>query len=223
MPKDRTDSEPFGDGSDRHPAFGMISVHRIQSTPGEILFQSDIRHSSYVRIEVHEADRHRENKHDWVFPGKLLCEVSMSEAQFASFVASGGTTGVPCTIERVNEGDYGLGNRPGLSLSPRLQLTSEEVRNAAQAAYQEIKEALSTYEETLNESGKGSTAAKKHALNMLRSKVNNATPNIGYATRRLNEHAEDVIEKSRADIESMVMRMAEQNGIDRGDLPAIDS
>src|ERR1700722_15060347 len=86
-------------GDEAPPAFGVISVHRINATPGEVLFQSDLRHSEFVRLEIHEATRKRDLKHDWVHPGKAVCEISLSMSQFASFVASGGTQGVPCPIE----------------------------------------------------------------------------------------------------------------------------
>lgn len=223
MPKAREPYETDNEGRETHPAFGQISVHRITSTPGEVLFQTDIPHSSYVRIEVREAERNRDLKHDWVFPKQLLCGVSMSEAQFASFVASAGTSGVPCTVDRVGSGYYGLGERPGLVLEPRLQLTHEEVQKAAHDAYAGIQEALSAYVDALGEAGKGSSAARKDALRNLQAAVRNAGKNVDYAAQRLEEHAEEVVEKSRADIEAMIARLAEQAVLPREAVPEIAS
>lgn len=211
MPKDRASHVTRENGDEVHPAFGMISVHRVSSTPGETLFQSDLQHPEYIRVTVHEASRKRDLKRDWVHPGKMVCEISLSLTQFASFVASAGTQGVPCTIEFTGSGDHEPGSRPGLEPASRLAITTDEVRAAAASAYGNIKDALAEYEKVL--AGNAGIALRRSALAKLRSLVANAAPNVDYATRTLNEHAEAVVEKSRADIEAMVIRAAGQAGI----------
>jgi hypothetical protein len=223
MPKERTEPTENEHGDEVHPAFGLISVPRISATPGEVLFQSDLRHHEYVRVEVHEASRKRDLKHDWVHPGKLVCEVSMSMAQFASFVASGGTVGVPCTIEWTGTGTYPPGDRPGLNPQPRLALSHEEVRAAANEAYEDIQKSLAAYQETLKLTGKGSAAAQRDALRAHNATVANAARNVAWAAKVLDEHAESVVELARADIEGIAQRTAERLGIPVGELPAIES
>jgi hypothetical protein len=210
MPKERTEPTENEHGDEVHPAFGLISVHRITATPGEVLFQSDLRHHEYIRVEVHEASRKRDLKHDWVHPHRLVCEVSMSMAQFASFVASGGTTGVPCTIERAYTGSYPPGDRPGLNPQPRLALSHEEVRAAANEAYEGIKVALAAYQETLKLTGKGSAAAQRSALGNLNAATANAARNVAWAAKVLDEHAESVVEMARVDIEAMAAEAKRQ-------------
>lgn len=221
MPKERAEVAEGPGGDERHPAFGMISVHRIHATPGEVLFQSDLRHGEYIRVAVHEASRRRDLKHDWVHPGRMVCEVSMSLAQFASFVTSGGTEGVPCTIEFTGSGAHVPGHRPGLIPGSRLALTAEEVRAAADKAYEEIKAAFDAYAATLADSGKGSAATRRAALTVLQHAIGNAAANVAYATTMLDEHAETVVEKSRADIEAMLFRMAGQMGVPASEIKAI--
>ena len=223
MPKERTDPVTGENGDETHPAFGVISVHRVQATPGEVLFQSDLRHSEYIVLGVHEAARKRDLRHDWVYPGKRVCEVSLSLSQFASFVASSGTEGVPCTIEYTGSGKNEPGRRPGLNPAPRLAISHEEVRAAADKAYGRIKEALASYEKTLETSGAGSAAARRAALATLRAVTANAAENVAYAAETLDAHAEHVVETSRADIEAMAMRTAERLGISASQVPAIES
>lgn len=222
MPKERTDPIIDEDGDERHPAFGMIGVHRISSNPGETLFQSDLKHREYMTIEIHEASRNRDLKHDWVHPERMVCEVSMSMAGFASFIVSGGTTGVPCTIAFTGSGKHEPGTRPGLNHAPRLSKTHDEVHDAANKAYGIIQKYFDEYQKTLSLTGKGSAAAKKEALRNLQFAIGNATLNVDYATQMLDEHAEAVVEKSRADIEAMVIRQAEQLGISPDSIPAIE-
>ena len=219
MPKNRTDPSKSSDGTESHPAFGMISLHQIHAQPGEVLFQSDVRHSEYITIEVHEATRKRDLTHDWVHPTVRVCEVSLSMSQFASFVASGGYQGVPCTIEYTGNGRHGRvagtagGQRPGLKPAPRLSLTLDEVRASAAKTYAHVQEALTKYQEALTLSGAGSAAAKKNALRTLEAAIKNAAANVAYSAKCLDEHAEAVVEKSRADIEAMVVKTAERLGV----------
>lgn len=218
--KPRVDPVPGRDGEERHPAFGMISIHRIHSSPGEVLFQSDVRHPEYVVLRVHEATRKRDLRHDWVHPGKMVTEVSMSLAQFASFVASGGTEGVPCTIDFAAPGTSEPGARPGLNPSSRLSLTTEEVRAAAAEAYKGIQDALSRYEDVL--AAKLPAGERRAAMSTLRAAVANAAPNVVHAAHRLNEHAEQVVEQSRADVAAMVVMAAARMGVDASDIREIE-
>lgn len=230
MPKERTDPVRIVDDgriadneyTEEHPAFCVVSVHRITSSPGEILFQSDIRHSHYIRIEVHEVTRNRHLKGDWLFPRRKLIEFSMSEAQFASFVASGGTSGIPATLEFVSTGKFGAGDRPGLHYQPRLQVNHEELQRAANETYEHVRKAFKEYEEALAMTGKGTAAAQKRALFHLKSALDNTAPNVVFAAQRLEEHAEQVVEMSRADIEAIAVRAAEASGIPVSQLLAIE-
>lgn len=183
------------DGSEHHPAFGMARVGRIMSTPGQVLFQSDIRHGEYIEITVSEASRRRDLKHDWVHPEQVLIKFCLSIAQFASFIASSSTEGVPVTI------GYDHGDRPGLPAGSRLALTSTEVHAAAHEAFRHIQEAEAAYEEALT--GKAPAAERKRLLANLRAAIRGAVPNVDYAADQLTRHAEEVVEKSRADIEAM--------------------
>jgi hypothetical protein len=215
MPKQYEDFTTDADGDEIHPAFGVVSLHRVSSSPGAVLFQSDVRHPEYMRISVHEATRKRDLSHDWVHPERLVCEVSLSMAQFASFVAGTGLGGgIPCTIEWTGTGSHEDGDRPGLLPAPRLSLTHDEVRAAADRAFENIAKAEVALQEAMAAKPPVSAAERKRLLSNLHSAVANATPNVAYAARKLDEHAEAVVEQSRADIETMVIRMAERAGIE---------
>ncbi len=215
MPKQYEDFTTDGDGDERHPAFGLVSLHRISSNPGAVLFQSDVRHPEYMRVAVHEATRKRDLIHDWVHPGRMICEISLSMAQFASFVASTGQgSGVPCTIEWTATGTYEPGDRPGLIPAPRLSLTHDEVRAAADKAFEHIKKAEAALQEAMAAKPPVPAAERKRLLANLHTAIDLAAPNVEYAAKQLDEHAEAVVEQSRADIETMVIRMAERAGIE---------
>jgi hypothetical protein len=205
MPKAREDVKrvvKVGREVEVHPAFGVARVSRITSHPGETLFQSDLSHRHYMQITFSEATRERNLKDDWVFPEKVVFQASMSMSQFASLVSCTDSEGVPVTLEWAGTGSYPQGDRPGLYPQPRLAATTAEVRQAADEAFAHVREAFEAYQEIM--SRKSTAAEKRHAMSGLASAIANAPANVEYAAMRLNEHAEAVVEKSRADIEAMV-------------------
>lgn len=196
-------------GAETHPAFGMIQVNRRSSHPGAVLFDSDIRHGHTVVVSVHTATRQRDLSRDWIHPRKELVEVEMSEAQWASFVSSMGTQGVPATL-RVTEGEYML---PGLSYDPRLAHSMDEVKGAAEATFGQIEQAMAAYDAL---DSKATAKEKRLAIDKVRASVRNARSNVAYTARSLTEHAENVVQRSRADIEAMAVQAADRLGLPTG-------
>lgn len=196
-------------GDEVHPAFGYITAHRISSTPGSVLFDSEIRHTQFVRVTLGRMSRKRDLRHDWLHPsgGLPLVEVDMSEAQWASFVSSVNTSAVPCTL-RVTENQHDI---PGLEFAPRLALSAKEAKDAAREAFEEIKEAFDALEALDSRAG---VKARKEAMRTLRARIQNAVPNVDFATSSLSKHTENVVQKARADIEAMVVTHAVQMGFD---------
>lgn len=209
--------EPTQDeyGADVHPAFGHIKINRVSATPGVTLFDSEIRHQHFVTITVSGASCKRDLNHNWIHEGKALLEIEMSEAQWASFVSSPNTSGVPCTIKRT-ETDWQV---PGLPHRPVLGQSLKETREAADQAFEGIKDAFDAYEAAI----KGPAKERNEALRNLRAAIHNATANVVFAASSLNKHAENTVQKARADVEAMVLRAVQQHALEAGDdLPVLE-
>jgi hypothetical protein len=190
-------------GYEHHPAWGMIGASRVQGT-GTTLFDSDIQHQHYVTVRISTAMRKRDLNHDWLGTDKQLIEIEMSEAQWASFVSSmNAGQGVPCTIH-----SQGYERVPEVPYEPRLAESMNEVHGATEQSIEKIKAAFEAYRE------------KKTVGNLrtLQFAIENAPANMEYAASSLTKHAENVVQRARADIEAIVLAKAEQIGIDPGDL-----
>ena len=190
-------------GAQVHPAYGMIGASRVShSPPGKVLFQSDVRHQHYVVLRIDRASRARQGGRDWVYsPGfGDIVEVSMSEAQWASFVSSMNTAGVPCTIEKTEAG----GEMAGLEFDQRLELSVRETERSAHAAFAEIQEAFKVAQEK----------PTKANMRTLQARIENAPKNVEFAAKQLTKHAEDVVQHARADVEAMIAAKARELGID---------
>jgi len=195
-------------GNETHPAFALIGASRVQnSAPGTTLFDSDIRHQHSIIVRIKRAERKRDLNHDWIHSRGELIEVELSEAQWASFVSSMNTgDGTPATLRWTAE-DKQI---PGLPFQPRLAESMREVRDAADKTFAKIADALAEYE------------AHKTVANLraLRAAVENAGANLQFAASSLTEHAENVVQRARADIEAFVVNKAQQLGVEPASVAA---
>lgn len=195
-------------GHEVHPAWVVVGASRGSvSPPGAVLFDSDIRHQHVITVQVSEAHRSRDLNRDWIGGGKRIMEFTMSEAQWASFVSSMNSgTGVPATLDFRESADDP--HVPGMPFDPRLAHSMDEVRNAATKAQEDVRRAYDAYTE------------KKTAENLrsLKAAIDNMPSNLRFAAESLSEHAENVVQRAKADIEAFVINKAEQLGIEPSEI-----
>jgi hypothetical protein len=215
MPRDIIPISQNKYGDDVHPAFGQIRVNRISSTPGSVLFDSDIRHGHSVIIEISTASRKRDLNRDWIHGGRELMEVEMSEAQWASFVSSMGSSGVPCTLRATEQ----VHMVPGLEYDPRLAHSMKEVKEAADKTFGRIQAAMAAFDAL---DSKATAKEKREAIDKIRSETRSAEANISFVAKSLTEHAENVVQRSRADIEAMAYHAAQEMGLPEGSTPVLE-
>jgi hypothetical protein len=196
------------DGEETHPAWGLIGASRVSSGRGTPLFDSDILHQHYVVVRLKRASRQRSLHNDHKHGREELVEIALSEAQWASFVSTMNIgDGVPCTIEHVSRETM-----PRVEHDPRLAVSMDEVGRAAEKAIEEIQAAFSAYQ-------KKKTAENRRTLEYA---IKNAPSNMSFAAKSLSEHAENVVQRARADIEAMVVSKAQQLGIDAADVADVN-
>ena len=197
-------------GREHHPRFAIIGANRVHGGDN-VLFDSDVKHNNKVVIRLQTASRTRSGPgSDHIMGEKLVAEVELSEAQWASFVSTMNSgDGVPCTL-RFRE----LDPEPGaLPYAPRLAKTMQENADAAHRAFDEILRALEELE-AVDKAEKPSAKARKDAIFHLKCMIQNAVPNVEFAGERLAKHAEDVVQKARADVEAMVVQYATRLGVE---------
>lgn len=202
------DPSPDSLGYESHPAWALIGASRVShSPPGKVLFDSDVRHQHYVVVRIREARRKRDLNRDWIHGDATIAEVALSEAQWASFVSSMNVgDGVPATLEW--DGRKVDPRVPGMPYEPRLRESMDEVRSAASKAQADVLEAFLEYREH-------KTAGN---LRTLQARIENMPANIAFAAESLTEHAENVVQRARADIEAFVVAKAEQLGLEPSDV-----
>lgn len=196
-------------GAEHHPSWLMIRAGRPHATPGQPMFDSDIRHSEYVTITIEGARRTREIKRDRIMgDSTTLMEIRMSMAQWGAFVSSFGSSGVPATLSYTKDGGY----TPRFPDESRLAETLKDVASATAEGIEEVREAFDKVMSALEaSSGK---KEMRSLMNTLSHRIGNLPANMKYAAATLTEHTENVVTKARFDIEAMVARHAEHLGLD---------
>lgn len=201
-------TEPTTDefGSEEHPSWIVVGAYRGSvSPPGAALFDSDIRHQHVITVRVSRAKRKRDLNRDWIGGGKEILEFTMSEAQWASFVSSmNAGSGVPATLGWHGE------DIPRAPYDPRLAHSIDEVRAAAVKAQEDVLRAFREYKEKKTVGG----------LRHLEAMIDNLPANLTYAADSLTEHAENVVQRAKADIEAFAVDKAKQLGLDPAEVQA---
>lgn len=175
-----------------HPAFGQISVSKVNGGR-TALYGSDFLHHNTVRLEICTSEHNRNLSHDWYFEKERQIEIEMSEAQWATFVSSFNTTGVPCTLRYVI-GDPS-GSRPGLPDPDLRREFSNEVGKAFEASLDEL--------EKLRNKIEGSKLPKKTQSDLvdhIRMAIQEIASNVPFVKESFDKHVETSIEKAKTEV-----------------------
>lgn len=213
--------EPVVDasGAEKHPSWITVRANTFRSTPGVRLFQSEVNHSSFIRVTIERCTRRRDLNHDWVHNAELVLKFDVSMAQWGAFVSSfGNGSGVPATLNFL----LGEGQTPAFPFDSRLEESSKEVRAAVGEAVDAIAVAQAKVDEAF-ERGAGKKEMRGLLADVTRL-VQQAPGNAVFAADSMAEYVEDVVTKAKADIEATVLHAIQAQGLEPGDItiPMLD-
>lgn len=204
MPIEYTDIIVHEDGTEEHESWLMIRANNISSTPGAVLFDSEIQHQHYIYVSISRCTRKRGLNRDWKHATKLLLEMSMSQAQWGAFVSSfGNGSGVPATLTFLS----GQGMVPQAPRESYFDKSHQEVKDAGTKALEEIRRAANDLSGAFV--GGATKKVLKEKIFHLNAMIQNGPANMEFAAKSLTEHVENVVTKARADIESMAATAAQ--------------
>lgn len=206
-PTETPEDGPVGDLRRSHPAFGVISAHRVSGGPGR-LFGSPLRHNGHIRIAIETAEEVVSFTHSHYWPKgehKTIAEIAMSEAQWAAFVSCMNVgSGTPCTLEYARDG--ATQRLPYIADDSFEEKRAKDIRNAVEKQMEQLKAAISEFDRLLAQ-----PSISKKELKALRGKftqpVDHAASNMEFNANMLTEHGEKLVESAKAEVSSMVMRM----------------
>ena len=194
-PKVTKTSGVLGGEEYSHPAYGQISVSRVQGGKS-YLYGSDFAHHNTVRIEIRESVITRSGSTERPHASSQLIEIELSESQWASMVSSLNVgSGTMCTLLRVAGKEI-----PNIAQPPdKRESFAKEISSTLGKSLSFMRD----LEEMLNSSGmpqKKITAM----LGVLRQAKMNTQENVDYVSKVFGEHMEDTVSKAKTEVEAYV-------------------
>ena len=186
--------------------YGMISVHRTNST-GTHLVGSDIEHQQFITLKISTANYERTLKNDWFFPDKNLIEVSMSLSQWAEFISSPNTSGVPCTLERI-QGKC-LFEDEEVPFVDKIKLHDDEYKRHWANNVKELKTLIANLSDSFE--NKESRKTQRELIHQLEILIKNFIPNEKFAINEFEEHIEKRVNQAKTEISNYLARFLQDN------------
>ena len=186
--------------------YGMISVHRTNST-GTHLVGSDIEHQQFITLKISTANYERTLKNDWFFPDRNLIEISMSLSQWAEFISSPNTSGVPCTLERI-QGKC-LYEDEEVPFVDKIKLHDDEYKRHWANNVKELKTLIANLSDSFE--NKESRKTQRELIHQLEILIKNFIPNEKFAINEFEEHIEKRVNQAKTEISNYLARFLQDN------------
>ena len=186
--------------------YGMISVHRTNST-GTHLVGSDIEHQQFITLKISTANYERTLKNDWFFPDRNLIEISMSLSQWAEFISSPNTSGVPCTLERI-QGKC-LFEDEEVPFVDKIKLHDDEYKRHWANNVKELKTLIANLSDSFE--NKESRKTQRELIHQLEILIKNFIPNEKFAINEFEEHIEKRVNQAKTEISNYLARFLQDN------------
>ena len=184
----------------RHPAFGVISFVRTQSS-SRVLFGSSIPHDYFVTLSIDRAVLKRDLSRDSIMPdsGPSLIEVDMSYTQFAEAITSFGKgEGTPVTITRLEGKQI-----PDIPFVNKRMQFDEEFEDSVKGLVSETNPFYKKILELLAKPniGKNDREEIKKQVDTLRSHI---ASNIPFVKTQFTEEMDKTVLEAKAAVEAFV-------------------
>jgi len=188
----------------RHPAYGQISVARVSGK--QMLYGSDFSHNAFMKITISKSELHRNLSRDWHFGTDEIIQVSLSEAQWATFVSSPNVAaGVPCTINHVQ-----YERMPAL---PAPQNRVDQFQDEVNERLKDSLEEIARVEQEIDAMALPKTKAEKlkGSLRFLRQKLRDDLP---FVAECFSAHMEETVEKAKTEMHGYIAGTLQRAGLE---------
>lgn len=182
--------------------YAIISVHRTNST-GSYLVGSELQHQQFITLKIAKATYERTLKNDWWFDRDNIIEVSMTLSQWAEFISTPNTSGVPCTLERL-QGKYLWEVESVPVVRSSIEQHKEEHEQHWKDKIKEINNLIANLKSSFE--NKESRKTQRQLIEDLEVLFKNFIPNQRFAINEFNEHIEKRLNQAKTELNSYLSR-----------------
>jgi len=197
-----------------HPAYGLLSFHRITGHPGKLYGSHLDSHHGFIQMRLARGRLQREGTKDWHFGSNRgeFVEVNMSPAQFAELITTMNMgSGTPCTVVRFN--GEAVEKIPEDHVPEQVNIRNsfeKEIRKKTQ----KLRANEARLEEILSKKG-GLTKKDRNEIRELYGRMLlHFEANAGFAVQCFSEATEKVVVEAKANVDNFVTGALTKLGLD---------
>jgi len=205
----------FKGEDERSPAFGLVSISRVQGQ--RRLFDSPFEHQHFVTLSIKRAHRTRTDLHsNYIGEDEELIEVAMSEVQFASMVTSLNMgVGTPCTIAHWQ----------GKTVKePDPDQTKQTFEKEAKEHFTDLAKMAAELEKLTELPAK--KAPQRERMAFLALKIHQAvTSSAGFFHEQFQKSMDKVVAVAQGEVQAHILSVIQKTGLKailERDLPRLD-
>ena len=180
---------------------GMISWSKSYNASPRNLFGTEIKTDNPITLRINKAEETRNLSRNWYHSLGRIVEIEMSPVQWAEFLTSGNTSGIPCTIRYIG----------GQKMS---EPKGTEIFNDYN---EEVEEHFDKFKE-IEDVVKSAIDSKKPMglkdLNSLLTKIHNAMVNVDFVKDSFKEDMNAIVGKAKAEFNAYVENRIHEIGIE---------
>lgn len=192
-----------------HEAFGVITLTELTGGKEE-LFGSDLYHNSRLQLTISTAKLERSLSKDWVFAKDQVVRLSMSHAQFSSFITSMGKGGgTPVTLSYYNGKSV-----PGIKrLESKAETIQREIEESVRQQLEGLKKIVDEFGAKLATGKLGIKEARElhHSLKVV---TGNLPGNTAFVVEQGREAIAAAQNAAKIDIEAYIDHAVHRIGLE---------
>ena len=208
----------FDDKEENHESFAMLSFNRVNSSVGQTLHGSNLKHNTIIQMHLHHSSVRRGLNHNWYHANKQIASVSMSQNQFSELITSMNMgDGIPVTLE--------FTERDGRIESPEFsnvnELHSDEFKETSKRVAKDAIDMLASMKTFLSGTGTVKKADRNKMLHDMEMVVQDIVSNMPYMEKCFRETMDKTVTDAKGTIEAFAQHRFNEAGIKalNGELP----
>jgi hypothetical protein len=180
---------------------GMISWSKSYNASPRNLFGTEIKTDNPITLRINKAEETRNLSRNWYHSLGRIVEIEMSPVQWAEFLTSGNTSGVPCTIRYIG----------GQKMSdPKETEIFNDYNDEIEEHFDKFKEIEDVVKSAID--SKKPMGLKD--LNSLLCKIHNAMSNVDFVKDSFKEDMNAIVGKAKAEFNAYVENRIHEIGIE---------
>lgn len=187
---------------------GMISWSKL-SGGARPMFGTEIETANPIRLTISHAEEVRDLSRYWFYPKKKIVEIEMSPIQWAEFLTSGNTSGVPCTIKQINNERMS---------EPKSSEIMKHYDKEVEEQFDEFDNSLKKIDEIIKSAIDSNKPMGKKALEELHNIIDTAryktVADVKFVKDSFKEDMEGIITKAKAEFNAYVENRVHEIGIE---------